>query len=77
MIRLEQNNSVSFTVKAFSGEFHLDPALRPTTNDWTITGKGAVVIRMTWPALAWDEAAEREILAFCDRVVTEVRRCSV
>jgi hypothetical protein len=76
MPRLEQNNSVSFTVKTFTEEFHLDPLLRPTTNDWTVTGKGAVVIRMTWAALPWHEQGEKEILSFCDRVVEQVRKCS-
>ena len=60
----------------FTYDFVLKELYQPLTNDWTVTGKGAVIIRMTWKSLEWDEAAENELIAMCNRVVKVVKACS-
>ena len=68
-------NTVRFTVKAFEGEFALDPAIRPDNNDWAITGKGTVIARLTWVRLVWTAEAEAGILAFANKVGEWLKEC--
>lgn len=46
----------------------------PRSNDWTITTRGVVVIRMVWNSLEWTAEIEAEYLKFCDDHVRMLRR---
>lgn len=47
--------------------------ITPKKNDWTITTRGCVIIRMTWDALSWTQAMEDEVVEFCDMYVEHVK----
>ena len=70
---IDETNSVRVSVVRFEGPFawHMEPK----ANDWTITGKGAVVGRMTWAGLEWSQAVESEVLAFADRMTAVLWGC--
>jgi hypothetical protein len=70
---MEETNSVRVSVVHFTGRFAWD--LAPASNDWTITGKGAVVGRMTWAGLEWTRAVEASVLAFADRMTLLLAEC--
>jgi hypothetical protein len=55
--------------------FLLPAEFRPDSNDWTVTGKGMVIIRLIWHHLEWSENAESACLAFCDRATDWLRTC--
>lgn len=72
----EHTNSVCFTVLKFDqAPFMLPEEYRPDSNDWTVTGKGMVIIRLIWHHLQWSEPAETACLAFCDRATEWLRTC--
>lgn len=63
----DQCNIVRLSVRDWSD---LLPAhIAPSSNDIVITGKGSVVHRFAWPALAWDQHVEGGLLTACERVV--------
>jgi len=72
----DNNNSVRIEVKRFIQEFEIDPSIKPLTNDWTVTGKGAVIIRYTWDSIWWTEDVERMVIEFTGRVVGLLDGCS-
>lgn len=74
---LEQNNSLRLVITAFEGDFALPEALQPASNDWTVTTRGSVVARMTWPGLCWDGEVEAAIGAFAERVFDLIGRTCV
>jgi hypothetical protein len=75
--RLEENcGNVRFTIKSFTDEFDLAERLVPLSNDWTVTGKGAVIARFVWEDLAWGREEEERIRELCDRVAGLVKACS-
>jgi hypothetical protein len=53
----------------------LPPAFRPDSNDWTVTGKGMVIIRMVWHGLEWTQEAEDACIRLCNRVTDWLRDC--
>lgn len=65
----EQTNSLRLSITRFEGEFALPEAIRPVTNDWTVTLRGAVIARMTWAGLEWRQETEDALAAFADRVI--------
>lgn len=71
----EETNAVRFSIHRFEGDFAFPEQFRPDGNDWTVTGKGTVLVRLTWRRLAWTREAERECLAFCDRVARWLHSC--
>jgi len=56
--------------------FSLEPAFHPESNDWSVTGKGMVIIRLIWQGLEWSQAAEDGCTALCARVTDWLRSCS-
>ena len=72
----ENNNSVRIEIKQFTKEFEIDPSIKPLTNDWTVTGKGAVIIRFTWDAIWWTERVEEKVIEYAERVVELLDQCS-
>lgn len=72
----DHTNTVRFTVQKFEGPvFEMPDALHPENNDWTITGKGTVMIRLTWKHMEWTAAAEEACLALSNRVTAWLRTC--
>lgn len=67
--RMDEDNYLRLEVSDYTGPFEIAPDVQPLTNDWTVTGRGAIIARFTWDALNWDAAAEASILAYSARVV--------
>lgn len=64
----EHTNSVCFSVLRFDrAPFILPAECAPDKNDWTVTGKGMLLIRLIWQRLDWTLETEQACLAFCDR----------
>lgn len=45
----------------------------PKSNDWTITTRGSVIMRMTWNSLEWSQKIEDDIVLSCDRQLSLLR----
>lgn len=72
----EQTNSVGFTVRAFDREpASIPAAFRPDGNDWTVTGKGMVLIRLTWKRVEWTQEIEDACLVMCNRMTEWLSTC--
>lgn len=72
----EHTNSVCFSLQSFTQEpFKLAEAYVPTKNDWTVTGRGMLIIRLIWQRLEWSEEVERCCLGFCDRATEWLLSC--
>ena len=67
----EHTNTVRMHVIKYSdsGVFELEEAYRPHKNDWTITGRGTVMIRFSWKKMRWTRESEAACMAFCSRVI--------
>jgi hypothetical protein len=66
----EHTNTVRLRVRKFEGPvFFLPEETRPDNNDWMVTGKGMVIIRLTWRRLSWTREAEDACLTMCTRAV--------
>jgi hypothetical protein len=76
---LENNNSLRFDVGNFEreGPFALEPAYRPAHNDWTVTSKGTVILRMNWSRIEWSQQCEDACLRMCERAADALRECCV
>lgn len=48
--------------------FFMPVQFRPDSNDWTVTGKGMVIIRLIWKSMAWSREAEEACLGLCNGV---------
>lgn len=65
----EHTNSVGFSIHKFDcPPFHMPEASRPTSNDWTVTGKGMIIIRLVWKNIEWTQATEDDCLSTCNSV---------
>ena len=67
--RMDEENSLRLEIASFTGPFEIAPEVRPISNDWTVTGRGAVIARFTWEALDWDDGTEARVLEYSRRVV--------
>lgn len=65
----EQSNMIHFQVRLFDKDLYLPVHLRPINNNWTITGRGTIIARITWKNLQWTREVEETYLAFCTKVV--------
>lgn len=75
---MDETNHMRLEVKTFAGPFQIERSIRPLSNDWTVTGRGAVVARFTWPqyeALNWNEDVERMVISYSERVVALLDSC--
>jgi hypothetical protein len=72
----EHTNSVGFSLLRFDKlPFFLPLAYWPESNDWTVTGKGMVIIRLVWRGLAWTREAEEACLGLCTSVNDWLQAC--
>lgn len=72
----EHTNSVCFSVKSFTqAPFLIPAACAPDKNDWTVTGRGMLIIRLIWQSLEWTEDVEQSCLSFCDSVAEWLLSC--
>jgi hypothetical protein len=68
----DHTNTVRLSVHTFStdgGVFSLDKRFWPTKNDWTITGRGTVMVRLSWKQIEWSKECEEACLSFCDSIL--------
>lgn len=75
---MDETNHMRLEVKTHAGPFEIDPSIRPLSNDWTVTGRGAVIARFTWPkdeALNWNDQVERSVIDYSERVVSMLESC--
>jgi hypothetical protein len=73
----EHTNAVRFTLTKFEApQFRLPRAMVPDNNDWMVTGKGMLIIRLSWRRVAWTREIEAECLALCERVLAWLDECS-
>ena len=73
----EQTNTVRFTVTSFAKPpFNLPKNLIPDNNDWTVTGRGMIIIRLVWRRLEWTDETERTYLRMCDAATEWLHTCS-
>jgi hypothetical protein len=73
----EHTNSVCFSLLRFDTlPFFLPLEYRPDNNDWTVTGKGMIIIRLIWRRLTWTSEAEKACVAMCDAMTEWLRECS-
>jgi len=63
----ENTNTVRFSVFNFS-LFECPDEIRPENNDWLVTGKGLIIIRMSWRGIRWTEPIEKACIDLCNRV---------
>jgi hypothetical protein len=72
----EHTNSVCFSLTSFDKlPFFMPCRFRPDKNDWTVPGKGMVIIRLIWQRLVWDKDVEEACLTMCDQVTEWLHGC--
>ena len=72
----DNTNTVRFTVTRFEApQFRIAPAFKPDNNDWMVTGKGMVIIRLSWRRIPWTADVESECLDLCNRVTGWLSEC--
>jgi hypothetical protein len=73
----EHTNAVRFSLIKFEApQFRLSPEIIPSNNDWMVTGKGMLIIRLSWRRVVWTQDVETECLSLCERVALWIDRCS-
>ena len=72
---MDECNTARLEITSHTGPFAIAPEVLPLTNDWTVTGRGAVIGRFTWAGLNWDERAERLVTEYSERVVAMLGEC--
>ena len=75
----EHTNTVRIRVRKFSDEgvFDLEEQYRPQKNDWSITGRGTVMIRFTWSKIEWTKDCETACLKVCNSIIQNCIRLTV
>lgn len=53
----------------------LPPDLAPSSIDITVSGRGTVLYRMSWPGCDWTPEAEARVVAFCEALTEAFRGC--
>ena len=66
---IDSTNAVRFKVNTSEWP----DVIMPKSNDWTITTRGSVIIRMTWSALEWTQKIEDDIVRSCDIQINLLR----
>ena len=80
--RGDETNHIRLDVHSFVGVFRLKPdepgpePMKPTSCDWTVTGKGVVIARFTFHKLNWTQHVENMLLLHCERVMHTLSECS-
>jgi hypothetical protein len=49
--------------------------LQPDKNDWTVTGKGMVIIRLVWKGMPWTRETETACLGLCESMTEWLQTC--
>lgn len=68
---MDTTNAIRFTVR----QKDWLAIVYPKHNDWTITTKGSVIIRMTWDKLPWTQEIENNLLDTCNEYMKRIRLC--
>jgi hypothetical protein len=61
---VDTTNSILFTVDFAR---YLPQIPTPRQNEWSVTTRGSVIVRLTWDRMAWTEDVEHAIVDFCNR----------
>jgi hypothetical protein len=75
---MDEVNHMRLEVKTFAGPFEIDRSIRPLANDWTVTGRGSVIARFTWPkdeTQNWNSDVERMVIQYSERVIALLDSC--
>ncbi len=73
----DHTNSVGFSIVRFEEDaFRMPAEFWPDSNDWTVTGKGMVIIRLIWKNVQWTQPLEDACLAMCNRVTDWLGSCA-
>jgi len=73
----EHTNAVRFSLTKFEApQFHMPPEFIPSNNDWMVTGKGMLIIRLSWRRVVWSKDVETGCLDLCERVAAWIDTCS-
>jgi hypothetical protein len=75
---MDEVNHMRLEVKTFAGPFEIDRSIRPLANDWTVTGRGSVIARFTWPkdeTQNWNSDVERMVIQYSERVIALLNTC--
>ena len=57
------------------GPFKMPAELQPDKNDWTVTGKGMVIIRLVWKGMPWTRETETACLGLCESMTEWLQTC--
>lgn len=71
---LEYNNTLRFTIYNFKDVFKFREDWRPDNNDWSVTGRGTLLVRLTWRKLEWTQEVEDACLDLCNRTADWLKR---
>lgn len=78
----DMNLTIRLHIKRFSDEAELpggiEPlrgSLVPSSIDITVSGRGTVLYRMSWPGCDWTPDAEARVVAFCEGLTEAFRAC--
>lgn len=72
----EHTNSVGFSILRFDRvPFSMPANFWPDSNDWTVTGKGMVIIRLIWKNVEWGQEMEDACLGMCNAVTEWLGTC--
>lgn len=76
--RGDETNHIRLDVHSFTGLFRLDSEepMKPTSCDWTVTGRGVVIARFTFHKFNWTQGAEQSLLVHCERVMNMLNELS-
>lgn len=75
------DNHIALHVKAPAFQLHdmpwIEPAFQPADMDVTVSGRGAVLVRMSWTTpIRWTPRAEAAALGLCEGLAQALRECS-
>lgn len=71
---IDTTNSVRFVMQIKDMEY-MSTKIEPTTNDFAITTRGCIIIRLTWAAIEWSQGLEDAVLSHCNRYCEFLHSC--
>lgn len=65
---IDGTNAFKFTLNELQWKMVCEDAY-PRSNDWTMTTRGSVVVRLTWDVCEWSQELENSLLRACDNQI--------
>lgn len=66
---MDTTNAIRFSVSKQDWQ----AIICPKHNDWTITTKGSVIVRMTWDKVMWTHEIENNVLQTCNEYMKRIK----